>query len=163
MAHRAEALANRYEQLNNELIAVLEQCSVEQWRALCANERWPVGVTAHHVAAMTNLNVELLSGAARGVPWPAIAMDVVDQGNAEHALQYADCTKAETIDLLTRTGTAVSTLIRQLDEQQLDRAWPALWRGNALLSVAQCVEGHLIGHIRDHLASIRGAIESRRG
>jgi hypothetical protein len=50
---------------------------------------------------MTNLNVEVLLGAARGVSWPAIAMDVVDRGNAEHVLQYADCTKAETIDLLS--------------------------------------------------------------
>jgi len=158
MGDRADTLANRYEQLNQDLIALLESCSPEQWRAVCTNETWPVGVTAHHVAVMANVNVDVLSGAARGEPWPAIGMDVVDQGNADHAREHANCTKAETIDLLRRTGTAVSTLVRRFDDEQLDRAWPALWRGNALLSVAQCVEGHLIDHIRGHLASIRGAI-----
>ena len=51
-------------------------------------------------------------------------------------------------------------LIKGFGDEQLDRAWPALWRENALLSIAQCVEDHLIGHIHEHLPSIRGAIGS---
>jgi hypothetical protein len=33
-----------------ELIAVVERCTEEQWRAACADEGWPVAVTAPHVA-----------------------------------------------------------------------------------------------------------------
>ena len=160
MGKRAQMLANQYEQMNEELIAVVEQCSAEQWRAVCVDENWPVGVTAHHVAAMAGLDVEVLSVVARGEPWPAISMNMVDQGNAQHALEHANCTKDETIELLRRTCKAAATLIKGFDDEQLDRAWPALWRENAPLSIAQCVEDHLTGHIHQHLASIRAAIGS---
>lgn len=158
MGKRAQMLANQYEQANEELIAVVERCSEELWRAVCVNENWPVGVTAHHVAAMASLAAEVLSGAARGEPWPSISMDAVHQGNARHALEHAKCTKDETVELLRRNCRAAATVIRGFDDEQLDRAWPALWRENAPLSVAQCVEDHLIGHIHTHLPSIRAAI-----
>ena len=50
MSERAEALAKRFEQVNDELIAAVEGCSDEQWRKTCSGEQWSVAVTAHHVA-----------------------------------------------------------------------------------------------------------------
>ena len=158
MGERARILAKRYEQTNEELIAAVEQCSAEQWRAVCVVENWPVGVTAHHVAAMAGLDVEVLSVVARGEPWPAISMDAVSEGNARHAHEHAGCTKAETIELLRRNCQAAAAVIEGFDDGQLDRAWPALWRDDALLSIEQCVEDHLIGHIREHLEGIRAAM-----
>lgn len=160
MGKRAQMLANQYEQLNEELIAIVEWCSAGQWRAVCVDENWPVGVTAHHVAAMANLCAEVLSAVARGEPWPPISMDMVHQGNARHALEHAKCTKDETVELLRRNCRAAATLVKGFDDEQLERAWPALWRENAPLSIAQCVEDHLIGHIHTHLPSIRAAIGS---
>jgi hypothetical protein len=159
LGKRAQMLANQYEQMNEELIAVVEQCWAEQWRAVCVDENWPVGVTAHHVAVMAGLDV-VLSVVARGEPWPAISMDIVHQGNARHALEHTNCTRDETTELLRRNCKAAATLIKGFDDEQLDRAWPALWRENALLSIAQCVEDHLIGHIHEHVASIPAAISS---
>jgi hypothetical protein len=65
MGQRAQMLANQYEQVNQELIAVVERCSEGQWRAVGVDKNWPVGVTAHHGAAMAGLSAEVLSAAAQ--------------------------------------------------------------------------------------------------
>ena len=55
MSERAAALAERFERINQDLIATVERCSDADWRRACAGEGWPVGVTAHHVATFAAL------------------------------------------------------------------------------------------------------------
>ena len=52
MAERAEALAEKFEQTNNDVISMVESASDGQWKAICADEGWSVGVVAHHVAGV---------------------------------------------------------------------------------------------------------------
>ena len=51
MGGRAEGLAKRFEQANDDVIATVQNCSDEQWRKTCPGEQWSVGVTAHHIGS----------------------------------------------------------------------------------------------------------------
>ena len=159
MGSQAESLARSVEQANGELVSLLERCSDEQWRASCRAEAWPVGVTAHHVAggheALSNF-VRLL---ASGQPLPPITSEMLDRMNAEHAEQYADCGRAETIELLRRNGEAAAETVRRLSDEQLDRSAPMTIMGGAPVSARQMIENVLIGHVREHATSIRAALD----
>ena len=49
---RAEEYAAQFEAINNEVIALVTECTDEQWRQPCANEERPVGVVAHHIGTV---------------------------------------------------------------------------------------------------------------
>src|SRR6266700_1064092 len=109
MSGRAEELARRFEQANGELIKAVESCSDEQWRKTCSGEQWSVGVTAHHVAVSYGPIAGLVQ---------ALTSDMLDAGNAEHARQFAGCTKRETVDLLRGGGQAAASTVRGLSDEQ---------------------------------------------
>ena len=50
MGARAETLAKKYEAKAAELAATIQKLSDADWKKVTASEKWPVGVTAHHVA-----------------------------------------------------------------------------------------------------------------
>ena len=50
MGARAESLAKKYEAKAAELAATIQKLSDADWKKVTAAEKWPVGVTAHHVA-----------------------------------------------------------------------------------------------------------------
>jgi hypothetical protein len=154
MAERAEALTKKFEQANGEFTRAVEQCSDASWRSQCQAEGWPVAVAAHHVAGGTAAISGLAQMVAAGQPLPPLTMEQVDQGNADHATQYANCTKQESLDLLRRNGESAAGMIRGLSDEQLDRTG-TLFGGP--MSAQQIIEDVLIGHLTGHLASIRAA------
>jgi hypothetical protein len=50
MGAQAESLAKKYEAKAAELTATIQKLSDADWKKVTAAEKWPVGVTAHHVA-----------------------------------------------------------------------------------------------------------------
>jgi uncharacterized damage-inducible protein DinB len=66
VSERAQALAEQFEQANNEAIAAVEGCSDEQWRRHVESENRSVGVVMHHVAIAHPVIAEWLTAAARG-------------------------------------------------------------------------------------------------
>ena len=50
MGARADMLAKQFESKASELTSTIEKLSDVDWRKVTASEKWPVGVTAHHVA-----------------------------------------------------------------------------------------------------------------
>src|ERR687883_331941 len=100
MGQRGERLAERLTQVNDTLIAVVEGCSDEEWRATCTGEGWSVGVTAHHVASSHGPISNMVRSLANSQPLPPMTMETFDTINARHAQEFANVTKAETIDLL---------------------------------------------------------------
>jgi uncharacterized damage-inducible protein DinB len=158
MASRGQELAQRFEQANEEMIRAVEGCSDEQWRAKCAGEGWSVGVVAHHVAGGHQGIAGLVNAVATGQPVPSITMEQIDQGNAQHAQQHANCTKQETLDMLRQNGEAAAGTVRGLSDEQLSRTAPLL--GGPPMSAGQMVERILIGHVQGHLDSIKQATAS---
>lgn len=158
MGERAQALANRFEEANREIISTLDRCSDAQWRTKCAGETWSVGVVAHHVAESHAAIARIIQTIAAGQPLPNVTTEMIDQRNAQHAQQHADCTKQETLDLLRRNGASAAATVRGLTDEQLGRSG-TLRAGP--MSAEQVVEGILIGHVRGHVTSIRAAIGAR--
>ncbi len=159
MSQQAKALTERFEQANQELIGTVERCSDAEWRAPTSAEGWPVGVAAHHLAEGHKAIAALIQLAATGQPLPVLSMEMLDQRNAEHARQHANCTKAETLELLRQHGATAAATVSGLSDDQLNRTAP--WRTGPL-KVREMIERILIGHIQNHLGSIRAAIGARQ-
>ena len=83
-------------------------------------------------------------------------MEAVHRSNAQHARDFAAVGKPETLDALRAHGAAIAELLRSLGDDHLDRTAGVF--GGRELSVAQVVERIVIGHAREHLASIRATI-----
>jgi uncharacterized damage-inducible protein DinB len=158
MGERAQALADRFEAANREIISTVEKCSDAEWRTKCAGETWSVGVVAHHVAESHAGIARIIQTIAAGQPLPSVTTEMIDQRNAQHAQQQANCTKQETLDLLRKNGASAATTVRGLCDEQLQRSG-TLRAGP--MSAEQVVEGILIGHVKGHLASIRSAIGAK--
>ena len=157
MDERAETLAARFEQVNQELIDVIEECSEEQWRSACSGEGWSVGVTAHHVALDTALLAGMVRVMASGQSFPPLTGEGSDEANARHAQEHADCTKQETLDLLRREVPIAAGVLRGLSDEQLGRTAEVL-AGAQHLSTEHVIQGFLIAHVSEHLGSIRAAL-----
>ena len=155
MSERARNLAQQLEQANHELVTTIEGLSDAQWRAATPDDGRSVGVVAHHVAASHKTVAGLVSAIAHGQAVPHITMDMIHAGNAEHAKQFAHCTKAETLALLRQNGAAAVATVRALGDAELDRS-VTLPMGP--MTAAQVVERILIGHAQGHHASIRQAL-----
>jgi hypothetical protein len=158
MSERALALAEALERANNELIAVVERCSGPQWRARCAREGWSAGVAAHHIAVDHPLIAGLVQTVARGESVPQLTWDWINGFNAQHEAEHANCTKEETVELLRQNGAAAASIVRELTDEQLDRTASIPWEDWPPVSAQQLIERKLIGHISEHLESIRTAI-----
>ena len=158
MSSRAEELARRFEQTNQEVIAAVQSCSDEQWRKTCSGEQWSVGVVAHHIGSSHVPVAELVRALATGGPLPPLTSEMLDAGNAEHARQFANCSKGETVELLRRAGQEAASIVRGLSDEQLDNGAELPILGGQRMSAGQFAEMVLVGHPTDHLGSIRAAL-----
>src|SRR5687767_14990539 len=102
MSERAANLADQFERINAALIATVEACSDADWQGVCAGEGWPVGVTAHHVALSYPAFRGFIQGIATGADLPPITGEMLDASNAKHAIEAANYTRTETLELLRR-------------------------------------------------------------
>lgn len=163
MGARSDALAKRFEQANDGLIAIVEGLTSAQWSAPGGTAGWPVGVTAHHLAAYHAILADCVATVAAGRPLPALTGEMIDELNARHADEHRHCTKAETLELLRREGAAAAVVVRGLSDEQLDRTAVIPWEGGPAVSAQQLIERKLIGHIEEHLAGIRAVATADAG
>src|SRR6266545_4546668 len=150
MAARAEALAKQFETKAQEATAMLEGLSDADWKKTTSAEGWPVGVVAHHMAGGHKT-------IADGKPAPDLTMDMLHAMNAKHAEEHANCTKTETLALHKKNAAAAAALVRGLGDTDLDRSGTLL-RGMPAMNAAQITERVLIGHLDEHVGSIRGTV-----
>jgi hypothetical protein len=80
--------------------------------------------------------------------------------NAQHAKEHAQCTKAETLELHKKNAAAAAAVVRALSDAELDRSGSVLV-GVPPMSTQQAVESILIGHVNEHLGSIRAAVGAK--
>jgi uncharacterized damage-inducible protein DinB len=155
MSERAKNLAQQLEHANRDLIHTIEGLSDGQWRAKTPDDGRSVGVVAHHVATSHKSVAGLVGAIAHGKAVPTITMEMIHEGNATHATQFANCTKAETLALLRQNGAAAVATVQGLGETELERTvtFPM-----GTMTAAQVVERILIGHANGHHATIRRAI-----
>jgi hypothetical protein len=152
---QAHALTQQFEAVNNEVITLVEQCSDANWGKPCSEEQWSVGVTARHLAAGYQAIAGLVAAVATGQTLPPITMDMINQGNAQHAKEHAACTKAEVLDLLRKNSAAAVSIVGGLSDEQLAHTGQLL---GGPVSAQQVAENILIGHTAHHLASLKATL-----
>jgi hypothetical protein len=158
MSERAEALAARIEQGAHALIAFVESCSDAEWKTYVPDEGRTAGVLVHHVASMYPAELDLIRTLASGQAIVGVTWEMVDQMNAQHAQEHADCSKEETLELLKQNSALVADGVRALSDEQLDRAAPISLHANAPLTIQYFIEEHPISHSFRHLTSIQALL-----
>jgi parvulin-like peptidyl-prolyl isomerase len=161
MSSRARDLARELSTVNDELLALLERASSEQWRRQTADEGEvrSVGVVAYHVAIAHTRIARRVEAFATGQPVPAREPQLFDARNAQQARDNPEPDQRETLALLQRNGVAAAALVAGLSDAALART-ASEDPGAEVLTTEQVIELRLIGHVRSHLATIRSALES---
>ena len=157
-SRRAQDLARQFEDLNSEMIAFVENCSDEEWAKTCSDEGWAVGVVMHHVAQGHYAALGLVKMAVAGESLPQFRFDAIHSSNAQHAREYADCTRDEVLGLLRDNGAKISAFIGSLNDADLDRTGTLGELGD--INVQQILELIIIGSSGHHLASAKAAVSA---
>ena len=157
MAGRGEEMAKKFEAKVQEATAVFEKLSDADWKKITAAEKWPVCVTAHHIASSHAGLSGVVKMLGDGKGGPGIQMDMIHAGNAKHAQEFANCTKAETVALHQKNAAAAAAIVRGLSDAQLDEKGVVL-QGMPPMSAGDIAGGLLCSHIDDHLNSIRATV-----
>jgi hypothetical protein len=158
MGAKSEALAREFESKVREALATLGRLSDADWRKITEAEKWPVGVTAHHIAGVLEPIALMIKRVLAGQSGTLTAR-MVDEMNAQHAKDHARCTRAETTALLQQGASVAAAVVRGLSDEELAK------RGTVMtdvppMTVEQLVTGGLIGHIDEHFGSIRRTVGS---
>ena len=157
MGAKSEALAKQFEAKAQEAAAGIEKLSDADWQKVTAAEKWTVGVTAHHLAGafepVSGIITAIVSGQVPG----GFSRVMLDEMNAQHAREYANCTKAETIALLKKGVPTAAAVVRGLSDDQLAKSG-AVFTDAPPMTAEQIVMGGLISHIDEHLGSIRKTV-----
>jgi hypothetical protein len=82
---------------------------------------------------------------------------MLDELNARHAQEHANCTKAETIALLKGGAAAAAAVVRGLRDDQLAKSG-TVFTDAPPMTAEQLITGGLIGHIDAHFGSIRKTV-----
>lgn len=159
MSARAESLAKQFEAKAAEVTATLGKLTDADWKKVTTAEKWSVGVTAHHMAGAHEPISGIVKTVAAGQSLPHFTMDMLHEGNAKHAREFANCTKAETLALHQKGVAAAAAAVRALSDAELDRSGTVL-AGTPAMTAQQVVEGILINHITEHLGSIQKTVGS---
>jgi uncharacterized damage-inducible protein DinB len=155
---RSADLATQVEAANQQLIDAVQRCSEEQWQKRSTSEGWSVGVLAHHVAISYGPIADMVQAVASGREPELPTPDGQAEMNAQHARDYAQVGKQETVDALRCNGAAAADVVRGLSDDQRTRTTTSF--GGKEMNVAQLLQGAAIGHPKQHLASISEAIAS---
>jgi hypothetical protein len=152
---RTDALVDEFEAACSELRATIAGVSDGKWQVSTPGDGRQVNVVAHHAAGAHRAIADMLQAMANAQT-PSIGMDQIHAGNAEHARQFAACTKVEVLEQHDQGAAYATTVLSGLNDEQLAR------RGEFLvgmpMTVEQAVQGVLIGHPREHTATIQGAV-----
>jgi hypothetical protein len=164
MGARADALAERFHESNGAVIAFVERCDEDLWRAPVHDDGRQVNVVAHHIAEArivyppllaSLLGGQRLAGILDGTDGdPDAAWAAVHAYNAAHDAAHQACTREEVL-------AALRELIAVLSDADLDHA-VAFPYSPVPVSGQQLIERLPIGHPRFHLVGLEATREALR-
>jgi uncharacterized damage-inducible protein DinB len=160
MGARGETFATQFEVKVKEATTLLEKLSDADWKKTTAAERWTVAATAHHVASSYEPVTHIIKTIAAGQALPHFTRPLLDEMNAQHAKEFAGCTKPETIALHKKGAAAAAAAVRGLSDAELATTG-TVFMGMPPMSAEEMVKGALLGHIDEHFGSIRKTIGGR--
>ncbi len=157
MGAKSEALAKQFEAKAQEAAAVVEKLNDADWKKVTAAEKWTVGVTAHHLAGAFEPVSGIITAIVSGQSLGNFSRAMLDEMNATHAREHANCTKAETIALLKKGAPVAAAVVRGLTDDQLAKS-ATVFTDAPPMTAEQLVMGGLINHIDEHFGSIRKTV-----
>ena len=157
MGAKGEAFAKQFEAKVGEATALLEKLSDANWKKTTAAEKWTVAVTAHHIARSYEPVTHIIKTIAAGQALPHFTPQMLDEMNAQHAKEFAGCTKAETIALHKKGAAAAAAAVRGLSDAELAKTG-TVFTGMPPMSAEEMVKRALLGHVDEHFGSIRKTI-----
>ena len=157
MGAKGEAFAKQFEAKVQEATGLLEKLSDADWNKTTAAEKWTVSVAAHHIARSYEPITHIIKTIAAGQALPHFTPQMLDEMNAQHAKEFAGCTKSETIGLLKQGAAAAAAVVRGLSDAELAKSG-TVFTGMPPMSAEEMVKRALLDHIDEHFGSIRTAI-----
>ena len=157
MGAKGEAFAKQFEAKVEEATTLLEKLTDADWKKTTAAEKWTVAVTAHHLASSYEPATHIIKTIAAGQALPHFTREILDAMNAQHAKEFADCTKAETIALHKKAAAAAAAAVRGLSDGELATTG-TVFTGMPPVSAEELVKRILLGHVDAHFGSIRTTI-----
>jgi hypothetical protein len=138
---------------NAEFTAFVEGCSDEDWRAVCREEKWRIGVVAHHVAWGHERAVDWINAVRSGIPIPG-SPQAHNASNAIKAAQVAGISRDEVVFLARRNAERLVAALRSLTDEDFKRVVPfGPARGRPI-----SIDGLGRSHLERHLASMRATL-----
>lgn len=160
-SQRANALAERLEQGARVLAALAGGLTETEWQTRIFKDGRKVGVVVHHVASMYPLEMQLAQLLASGQAIAGVTWEAVAGINATHAKEFDGVTKEAALALLAANSATAAAAIRELSDEQLDRAAPISLNADAPLTCQFFLEDHPVRHSYHHLAKIRAVLKAR--
>jgi hypothetical protein len=157
MGAKGEALARQFEAKAQEAARVLEKLTDADWKKVTEAEKWSVGVTAHHLAGSYERVPDIAMGLASGQSFGNFTRKMLDERNAQHAKDFAGCTKEETLELHRKGAAKAASVVRGFSDEQLAKSG-VLFTDAPPMTVEQLIMGALIHHTDEHYGSIRKTI-----
>ena len=144
----AADLADEYDALMAEVIAVADGCSPAEWTTNCTNEQRPVGVMFDHIAEINAEVVRWVQEFLSGRP-VELTRETVTLRNAEHARSAAARPREETLRDLRAGSERTFEFIRSLNDAQLALTQEWGWAGTQDVGwVASVAIRHPAGHLK---------------
>jgi DinB superfamily len=159
-SQRAQALADRLEQGARALVDFASGLTDAQWQARIPHDGRKIGVIVHHVANMYPLEMQVAQLVAGATPVVGLTMANVDEINAGHAKEQDGVTKEAALQFVQRNSATAAAAIRALTDEELDRAVPNSFYGDAPLTCQFWLEDHPVRHSYHHLAKIKAALNA---
>ena len=157
MGAKGEAFAKQFEAKVEEATALLEKLTDADWKKTTDAEKWTVAVTAHHIARSYESATHIIKTIATGQALPHFTPQILDELNAQHAREFAGCTKPETIALHKKGAAAAAAVVRGLPDAELAKTG-TVFTGMPPVSAEELVKRILLAHVGAHFGSIRKTI-----
>jgi hypothetical protein len=157
MGAKGEALAKQFEAKARDAAATIESLSDADWKKVTAAEKWTVAATAHHLARAFEAVSGIITGIVSEKLPGGFTRGMLDGMNAQHANEFASCTKAETVALMKKGTPAAAAVLRGLSDDQLAKSG-AVFTDAPPMTAEQLVMGGLINHIDEHIGSIKKTV-----
>jgi hypothetical protein len=158
MTKRSNALAERLEQGALALAELATSLTDEEWNTRLQHDGRTVGVIVHHVASVYPVEIGLAQTVAGGMPVTGVTPEDIDKMNAAHAKENAKVTKEAALQLLRQNSDAAAAAIREMSDEELDRATTVSLYSDAPLTTQFVLEDHAVRHSYHHLARIERAL-----
>ncbi|RIK47011.1 MAG: hypothetical protein DCC58_01285 [Chloroflexi bacterium] len=156
-SQRAASYAQRFSEINADVLATIEPLDDAQWFALCKAEQATVAAVVSHVAGSYRAIGGWIAAVAAGETPPPVTREMIDAGNARHAERHAQRPKAEALDAVRTNAAATAAMVRGLGDEQLARS-AYLQQFGRSMTVAELIEDVLLQHVVEHLGSIRATL-----